>query len=86
MTAKYIYNQLSLLAEQLNIKIIQGKGNFKGGSCVIKEKSIIVINKNKPFEDCIRNLALSLLEFNFNNIEINSDIKNILNQYKTKKE
>ena len=86
MKAKNIYNQLSLLAERLNIKIIKGKGNFKGGSCVIKEESIIVINKNKPFEECIRNLALSLLEFNLSDVRIDSNIQNILNQYKSEKE
>ena len=75
-----------LLADQLNIKIIKGKGNFKGGSCIIKEESIIVINKNKPFEDCIKNLALSLLEFNLSNIEIDSNIQSMLNQYKNEKE
>ena len=86
MKAKSIYKKLSLLADQLNIKIIKGKGNFKGGSCVIKEESIIVINKNKPFEDCIKNLALSLLEFNLSNIEIDSNIQSMLNQYKNEKE
>ena len=86
MKAKSIYKQLNLLADQLNIKIIKGKGNFKGGSCVIKEESIIVINKNKPFEDCIKNLALSLLEFNLSNIEIDSNIQSMLNQYKNEKE
>ena len=86
MKAKSIYKQLSLLADQLNIKIIKGKGNFKGGSCVIKEESIIVINKNKPFEDCVKNLALSLLEFNLSNIEIDSNIRSMLNKYKKEKE
>ena len=86
MKAKSIYKKLSLLADQLNIKIIKGKGNFKGGSCVIKEESIIVINKNKPFEDCVKNLALSLLEFNLSNIEIDSNIRSMLNKYKKEKE
>ena len=86
MKAKSIYKQLNLLADQLNIKIIKGKGNFKGGSCVIKEESIIVINKNKPFEDCVKNLALSLLEFNLSNIEIDSNIRSMLNKYKKEKE
>ena len=82
MKAKSIYKQLNLLADQLNIKIIKGKGNFKGGSCVIKEESIIVINKNKPFEDCIKNLALSLLEFDLSSVEIDSKIKKFLDEYK----
>ena len=63
MTAKQIYNNLCLIADQLNVKVIKGKGNFKSGSCLVKEESIIVINHNQPFEGRIRNLALSLLEF-----------------------
>ena len=86
MKPSTIYQEFEKLAESLEIKIIQGKGNFKGGSCVIKEESIIVINKNKPFEDCIKNLALSLLEFNLSNIEIDSNIQSMLNQYKNEKE
>jgi len=86
MTSKKIYNELCLIAEQLEIKIIKGKGNFKGGSCLVKEESIIVINHNQPFEGRIRSLALSLLEFNLNKIQINKTIQKILNNTKNEEE
>ena len=86
MTSKKIYNELCLIAEQLEIKIIKGKGNFKGGSCLLKEESIIVINHNQPFEGRIRSLALSLLEFNLNKIQINKTIQKILNNTKNEEE
>jgi len=86
MTSKKIYNELCLIAEQLEIKIIKGKGNFKGGSCLVKEESIIVINHNQPFEGRIRSLALSLLEFNLNKIQINKTIQKILNNIKHEEE
>ena len=60
MHPKTIYNKLNLIADKLNIKIIKGKGNFKGGCCVIKEEAVIVVNQNKPFEERVRNLALGL--------------------------
>ena len=72
MHLKKLYNKLNIIANELGVKIIHGKGNFKGGSCVIKEESVIVINSNKPFEDRIKNLALGLLEFDLSSIEIDS--------------
>ena len=86
MSSKQIYNQLCLIAEQLQIKVIKGKGNFKGGSCLVKEESIIVINHNQPVEGRIRNLALSLLEFDLNKIQVNNKIKEILNNIKYEEE
>jgi len=82
MKAKTIYRKLSVIADRLGVKIIRGKGNFKGGSCVIKEESVIVINSNKPFEDRVKNLALGLLEFNLDKIDIDLKIKNIIDDYK----
>ena len=86
MKSKTIYNQLSNLAESLEIKIIKGKGNFKGGSCVYKEENIIVLNHNKPIEDRIRNLAFGLLEFNLELIKLDSHIKTLLEEYQYIKE
>jgi len=86
MTPKKIYNDLCLIANQLKIKVIKGKGNFKGGSCLVKEESIIVINYNQPFEGRIRSLALSLLECDLNNIEMNQKIKKILSNIKYEEE
>ena len=86
MTSKQIYNHLCLIADQLQIKVIRGKGNFKGGSCLVKEESIIVINHNQPFEGRIRSLALSLLEFDLDKIKINKTIKQILTNIQYEKE
>tara|TARA_Y100001960_G_C14483809_1_gene733216 strand:- start:464 stop:730 length:267 start_codon:yes stop_codon:yes gene_type:complete len=86
MKIKTIYNKLNDIANQLNIKIIKGKGNFKGGSCVYKEENIIVLNHNKPIEDCVRHLAFSLLEFNLDTLDIESKIEQILQEYQYIKE
>ena len=86
MKIKTIYNKLYSIADQLNIKIIKGKGNFTGGVCVYKQKNIIVLNHNKPIEDRVRNLAFSLLEFNLDIIHIESKIEEILKEYQYIKE
>ena len=86
MKSKTIYNKLYSIAENLDIKIIKGKGNFKGGSCVYKTENIIVLNHNKPIEDQIRNLAFGLLEFNLDLIKLDSHIKKLLEEYQYIKE
>ena len=82
MNQNTIYNQLCEVANQLNIKVVKGKGNFKGGSCLLKKESMIVINYNYPFESRIQALATCLLEFNLNKIRINKEIRKLLNNVK----
>ena len=64
-----IYNNLLEISKQLNIKIIKGKGILKG-EVVYKEENIIVLNHNKPLEVRLKNLALSLLNFDLKTVKI----------------
>ena len=41
----------------MGIRIIHEKGDFEGSYCLLKTERIIVINKLKPIEQCIWNLA-----------------------------
>ena len=86
MSPKKIYNNLLEISKQLNIKIIKGKGNFKGGSCVYKEENIIVLNHNKPLEVRLKNLALSLLNFDLKTVKMDIKTKQILEDYDVTKE
>ena len=45
------------LADRLNIKLVQDKGDFDGGSCLIREENFIVVNKRKPLEQRLKVLA-----------------------------
>ena len=45
------------LANRLNIKLVQDKGEFSGGSCLIRKENFIVINKRKPLEQRLKVLA-----------------------------
>ena len=44
--------------------------------------AVIVVNQNKPFEERVRNLALGLLEFDLDKVQIDSKIKNLIDDYK----
>ena len=57
MKPSTIYQEFEKLAESLEVKIIQEKGNFKGGYCLLEKEKVIVINKLKPLEQRIKALA-----------------------------
>ena len=86
MTPKTIYNHLCLIAEQLQIQVVKGKGNFKGGACLLKKKSMIVLNHNQPFEVRVKQLALCLLDCDLSNIQINKAVQRTLMGIKNEKE
>jgi len=79
---KKTYNKLISISDELNIKIIKGKGNFKGGSCVYKKENIIVLNHNKPIEERLKNLIISLLEFDVSSIS-DKQIEKLFEEYST---
>lgn len=55
------------LAEKLHINIVQDKGSFIGGSCVINDEQYIVLNKSRPAEQRLKVLAESFNAMNLNN-------------------
>ena len=57
MKPTIIFQEFEQLAEALNLKIVQEKGNFKGGYCLLEKEGIIVVNKLNPMEQRIRALA-----------------------------
>ena len=58
-----LFEEFESLGERLGVKIVKGKGNFIGGTCLINEEKVIVVNKAKPIEQRLRVLALSFLEW-----------------------
>ena len=83
MNLKKTYNQLMSIADDLHIKVVKGKGNFKGGACVYKKENIIVLNHNKPIEERLKNLIISLLEFDMSSVERDKHIQKLFEQYNT---
>ena len=57
MKPTIIFREFEKLAEKMDIKIIQDKGDFKGGYCLLEKEGIIVVNKLKPLEQRIQALG-----------------------------
>ena len=68
-------------AEQLGIKIIQDKGNFKGGYCILENKDIIVLNKLNPIEQKVKSLALAFSKLDVSGIYIKPAIREIIESH-----
>ena len=60
MNKDKLYNEFEDLAVKLGMRIIKGKGDFKGGVCILKDEKIIVVNKRKPMEQKLKILAKSV--------------------------
>ena len=73
-----IYQEFEKLAESLEVKIIQEKGNFKGGYCLLEKEKVIVINKIKPLEQRIKALALAFSQLDISNIYLKPAIRDII--------
>ena len=78
MKPTIIFQELEQLAAVLNIRIIQEKGNFKGGYCLLEKERIIVVNGLNPIEQRIRALAQAFSQLDISNIYIKPAIRNII--------
>ena len=53
---------------------------------MLREKSMVVLNNNKPFEVRVKQLALCLLDYDLSNIQIDQKVQKILMDIKNEKE
>ena len=82
MKNKQIFEEFEILGEKLGLRIIKGKGDFKGGICRINNKNVIVVNKLKPFENRLKVLAISFLEYNLDGIYIVPYLRAFIEQFR----
>jgi len=68
------------LSDKLGIQIIQGKGDFSGGSCRIKEDKVVVVNKRKPIEQRLVVLARSFGMLDLKGIYIVPALRAFINE------
>ena len=80
MKLKSIYQELKILFEQLDYKIVLDKGSFNSGYCLLENEKIIVINKNKPYENRIKILSEILSIVDTKDIYIKPKIREIIGQ------
>ncbi len=57
MKPEQLFQQFETLSERLGIRLVEDKGNFIGGGCLINKKPCIVVNKHQPIEQKLRVLA-----------------------------
>ncbi len=72
-----------LIAQKLDLKILKGKGDFIGGTCVVNKKTVIVVNKHKPIEQRLKTLANSFLEFDLDKVYVVPAVRAYIEEQKT---
>ena len=68
------------LAEKLNIKLLQDKGDFTGGSCLVEDENFIVVNKRKPIEQRLKILANEFSKKDLSDIYIVPSLREFIEQ------
>ena len=78
MKPNKIFQNLIDISEVLGVKIIQEKGNFEGGFCLLEEEQIIVINKLKPIEQRVRALVQAFSQLDTSPIYLKPAIREMI--------
>ncbi len=81
MKPNQLMEHFETLAEKLGLRIIQGKGDFNGGGCIIRQDKIIVLNKMKPIEQRLRILAHEFSIMDLEGIFIVPVLREYINQH-----
>lgn len=50
MEKEKLYTEFEELGQRLGVKIVKGKGDFAGGTCIVNDETVIVVNKMKPMD------------------------------------
>ncbi len=86
MKPDQIYSELKQMAERLGISVEEH--NFRatgvttrGGSCIVRGKPVILIDKHRPLQRKIRILASSLAEFPHEEIYTVPAIRELIQKY-----
>tara|TARA_B100000965_G_C18956276_1_gene483556 strand:- start:191 stop:451 length:261 start_codon:yes stop_codon:yes gene_type:complete len=79
MKNKDLLDEFHLLAEKLEIKILKGTGDFLGGSCIVNNEQVIVINKSKPIEQRLNTLASCFNEFDLEGVFLLPALREYIN-------
>ena len=76
------YNELKEVFEKLNYKVVLDKGNFNSGYCLLEHEKIIVVNKNKPYENRVKILSSILSKIDTDDIYLKPKIRELMISYK----
>ena len=81
MKPNQLMEHFETLAEKLGLRIIQGKGDFNGGGCIIRQDKVIVLNKMKPIEQRLRILAHEFSIMDLEGIFVVPILREYINQH-----
>ena len=79
MKNKELLDEFYALAAKLDVKIMRGKGDFSGGSCVVNEERVIVINNMKPIEQRLNTLASCFKDYDLEGLYIVPALRKFIN-------
>ena len=80
MKPTQIVKEFENLAQQMNIRIVQGKGSFTSGYCIVEEEPVIVINRNKPVEHRLKCLINVFSKMKLDNIYVKPVLRKLIEQ------
>lgn len=71
------------LAERIGIKVLRGKGDFQGGSCLVKNENVVVLNTIKPVEQRLRVLVHGVMKNDLSDIYVVPAVREYIERTKT---
>ena len=83
MNYSSIFQEFEDIASQMGIRILQEKGNFKGGFCLLETEKIIVINKHKSIEQRINALSKAFSKLDTSKIYLKPLIRELIEEEKS---
>jgi len=80
LNSKKIYIELKEVFDKIGYKVILDNGNFNSGYCLLEDDKVIVINKNKPYENRVRVLSQILSSIKLDDIYIKPYIRELITE------
>lgn len=80
MKTEHIIEELTKAAAQLGIEVRMGKGNFRGGRCVVGDEEIIVLNRRHLPEANLVILAESLRDLPIETVFLRPAVRSALEE------
>ena len=73
-----LYNEMLEIAKKIGITVRKDNGKFKGGTCIINDKDVIVINNSIPIEARTSMLAKCLSKYSINNVFMKPQLRDYI--------
>tara|TARA_X000001036_G_scaffold146202_1_gene139040 strand:- start:254 stop:496 length:243 start_codon:yes stop_codon:yes gene_type:complete len=80
LKSKKIYIELKEVFDKIGYKVILDNGNFNSGYCILEDDKVIVINKNKPYENRVRVLSEILSSIKLDDIYLKPYIRELIKE------